>query len=193
MNVFNKIILVDIIVIFVKKKLNYIDIFIICVLIFGFVRGYWKGLVMEVTSILAIFLGIYGSIKLADITYNFLSKNFPGLLENIDENHLKIASFVFTFFIIIILTSLAGKAITKALKMVFLGFANKVFGGFFGVCKFTLLLSICFIFFNNLNSTFEIIKENPSETSFLYSIIVDIGNFILKTFKLSDNSFNFFD
>ena len=113
MNVFNKIILVDIIVIFVKKKLNYIDIFIICVLIFGFVRGYWKGLVMEVTSILAIFLGIYGSIKLTDITYNFLSKNFPGLLENIDENHLKIASFVFTFFIIIILTSLAGKAIKK--------------------------------------------------------------------------------
>jgi len=148
---------------------------------------------MELTSIAALILGIYGSIKFTDISYDFFLNSFPSFLENVNENHLKIASFVFTFFIIIVLISVAGKLITKALKLVFLGFANKVFGGLFGLFKFTLLLSICFVFFENLNSIFQITEKDPSEYSFLYSTINNLGDFLLKSFNLNNTSFNFFN
>ena len=39
--------------------LNYLDIFIACLLVFGFVRGYSKGLVMELSSVIALILGVY--------------------------------------------------------------------------------------------------------------------------------------
>ena len=81
--------------------MNYLDIFIACLLVFGFVRGYSKGLVMELSSVVALILGVYGSIKFSDFTFIFFSKNFPDLIKNIDENYLKIASFIFTFLFII--------------------------------------------------------------------------------------------
>jgi len=176
-----------------KKKLNYLDIFIICALAFGFMRGYLKGLVMEVSSIIALLLGVYGSIKFSDFTYNFVSTRFPETIESIDEHYLKIASFVLTFFLIIILISLIGKAVTKILKMVFLGFINKILGGFFGMIKFSLILSICFIFFENINSTLFLIDDSFAESSFFYIHFKDLGNLFLDFFNSNNKSINFFN
>ena len=135
--------------------MNYLDIFTACLLVFGFIRGYSKGLIIELSSIIALILGIYGSIKFSDFTYSFFLKNFPKLIESIDENYLKMASFVFTFLLIIVLISIIGKLITKLLKMVFLGFINKILGGFFGSFKFALLLSLCMVFFESLNTCIQ--------------------------------------
>tara|TARA_B100001250_G_C19508066_1_gene660411 strand:+ start:178 stop:624 length:447 start_codon:yes stop_codon:yes gene_type:complete len=148
---------------------------------------------MELSSIIAVLLGFYGSIKFSDFTFTFFSTRFPEIIENVNENYLKIASFAFTFFVIIILISLIGKALTKILKMVFLGFLNKILGGFFGVIKFTLILSICFVFFENINSTLFLIDDSFAESSFFYNQIVDLGNNLLDTFNSNKESFNFFN
>ena len=142
--------------------MNYLDIFIACLLVFGFVRGYSKGLVMELSSVVALILGVYGSIKFSDFTFIFFSKNFPELIKNIDENYLKIASFIFTFLFIIVLISIIGKGVTKFLKMVFLGFINKLLGGCFGTFKFTLFIKV-------YNSCINIIHtSNNFDFSFLF-------------------------
>ncbi|MDA9323800.1 hypothetical protein N9Q28_01075, partial [Flavobacteriaceae bacterium] len=56
------------ILIFVNKILNYLDIFIVCLTALGFYRGYSKGLIIELTSILALILGAYGSLKFSGLT-----------------------------------------------------------------------------------------------------------------------------
>ena len=173
--------------------MNYLDIFIACTLIFGFTRGYLKGLVMELSSIIALLLGVYGSIKFSDFTFTFVSAKFPQILESIDENYLKIASFAFTFLLIIVLISIIGKAVTKILKMVFLGFLNKILGGFFGVIKFTLILSICFVFFENINSTLFLFDDSFARSSFFYNQIIDLGNRLLDIFNSNKESINFFN
>ena len=48
---------------------------------------------MELSSLLAIVLGTYGSLKFSDITHDWLSINFSSQIESIDENYLKVASF----------------------------------------------------------------------------------------------------
>ncbi len=148
---------------------------------------------MELSSIIALLLGVYGSIKFSDFTFTFFSVRFPKIIENIDENYLKIASFAFTFFLIIVLISLIGKAATKILKMVFLGFLNKILGGFFGVIKFTLILSICFVFFKNINSTLLLVDDSFTESSFFYNQIIELGNHLLDAFDSNKDSINFFN
>ena len=148
---------------------------------------------MELSSIIALLLGVYGSIKFSDFTFTFFSVRFPKIIENIDENYLKIASFGFTFFLIIVLISLIGKAATKILKMVFLGFLNKILGGFFGVIKFTLILSICFVFFKNINSTLLLVDDSFTESSFFYNQIIELGNHLLDAFDSNKDSINFFN
>ena len=173
--------------------MNYLDIFIACTLVFGFTRGYLKGLVMELSSIIAVLLGVYGSIKFSDFTFTFVSDKFPQIIESVNENYLKIASFAFTFFLIIVLISIVGKALTKILKMVFLGFLNKILGGFFGVIKFTLILSICFVFFQNINSTLFLVDDSFADSSFFYNQIIGLGNRLLDVFNSNKESINFFN
>ena len=127
--------------------MNYIDIITICILALGFFRGYSKGLILEITSILAISLGIFGSVKFSNETVEFLNNYFPMLLENTNDQIVIIFSFAISFLGIMIVVTLIGKTITKALKLVFLGFYNKILGGVFGVVKFFTILSVFFCAF----------------------------------------------
>jgi membrane protein required for colicin V production len=173
--------------------LNYLDIFIVSILIFGFFRGFIKGLIMELSSLLAIILGTYGSLKFSDFTFQLLSKNFSDQIENINESYLKIASFAFTFLVIIVLVSIIGKVLTKVVKMIALGLINKVFGGVFGSIKYLLLLSFCFVFFQNLNSTLFLVDESFFESTLFYKYIIDLGDIILNFFNSNKESINFFN
>lgn len=173
--------------------MNYLDIFIACLLVFGFVRGYSKGLVMELSSIIGLIVGVYGSIKFSDLTYIFFSENFPELIKNIDENYLKIASFIFTFLFIIVLISIIGKGVTKVLKIVFLGFINKIFGGFFGSFKFILFISLFLVFLDSLNNSFNLYESSVLETSFFYNPIKEIGDKLIDFFNSNKQSINFFN
>tara|TARA_B100000787_G_C16196085_1_gene300939 strand:- start:1133 stop:1654 length:522 start_codon:yes stop_codon:yes gene_type:complete len=173
--------------------LNYLDIFIVCVLVFGFSRGFIKGLIMELSSLLAIVLGAYGSLKFSDLTLNWVSLNFSSQIENIDDNYLKIASFAFTFLIIIVFVSVIGKGLTRVVKMVSLGLINKTLGGLFGAIKYVLVLSFFFVFFENLNSTLFLIDESFFESTVLYEPIIEIGDLLLNFFNSNKESINFFN
>lgn len=173
--------------------MNYLDIFIVCVLVFGFSRGFIKGLIMELSSLFAIVLGAYGSLKFSDLTLDWVSLNFSSQIENIDDNYLKIASFAFTFLIIIVFVSFIGKGLTRVVKMVSLGLINKTLGGLFGAIKYVLVLSFFFVFFENLNSTLFLIDESFFESTLLYEPIMEIGDLLLNFFNSNKESINFFN
>jgi membrane protein required for colicin V production len=181
------------ILIFVNKILNYLDIFIVCLIALGFYRGFSKGLIIELTSILALILGAYGSLKFSGLTFDFISTTFPNQLESIEQSYIKIFSFAFTFVVIIVSISVAGKALTKIAKILFLGFLNKLFGGLFGAIKYVLIVSFCFVFFENINSEFSFIDNENIESTFLYRPILNGGNQLLSFFNLSSSSINFFN
>ena len=181
------------ILIFVNKILNYLDIFIVCLTALGFYRGFSKGLIIELTSIFALILGAYGSLKFSGLTFDFISTAFPNQLESIEQSYIKIFSFAFTFVIIIVSISVAGKALTKIAKILFLGFLNKLFGGLFGAIKYVLIVSFCFVFFENINSEFSFIDNENIESTFLYRPILNAGNQLLSFFNLSSSSINFFN
>ena len=179
--------------IFVNKILNYLDIFIVCLIAFGFYRGFSKGLIIELTSILALILGVYGSLTFSNLTFDFISNTFPNQLESVEESYIKLFSFALTFIIILLSISVAGKALTKVAKILFLGFLNKLFGGLFGAIKYILIVSFCFVFFENINSAFSFVNNENIESTFLYRPILNVGNQLLNLFNLSSNSINFFN
>ena len=91
-------------------------------------RGFSKGLIVEISSLLAIFLGFSIAINFDDLISNFLYNSF-----NINFSLLKIFVFLITFFIIYSLVTLFAKSVTKFIKVVNLGLFNSVFGGIFGL------------------------------------------------------------
>ncbi len=171
--------------------MNYVDIFIVCLILLGFYRGFSKGLIIELSSFLAIVLGVYGSIKFSEITLNFINSAFSSQLESIDESYLKIFSFAFTFIIIIISISLLARFLTKIIKILLLGWINKVLGGLFGSLKYLVLISFVVVFFDNINSEFSVVETKEVEKVMLFKPFLEVGNNLLKI--VNYDSIDFFD
>lgn len=117
--------------------MNYIDLTIGIVLAIGSVRGFMKGFIVEVASLLALLLGLYGAYTFSGFVAGYLENQFSWSYE-----HLKLISFLLTFILIAVAINLLGKALTKVAEIVALGIFNKLLGAFFGGLKWLLILSV---------------------------------------------------
>tara|TARA_R110000764_G_scaffold1370_2_gene5389 strand:- start:29 stop:553 length:525 start_codon:yes stop_codon:yes gene_type:complete len=161
--------------------MGLLDILLGLPLIWGLWKGYKNGLFMEIASIVALVAGIFGAIHFSYITGNYLSEHLDW-----DERNISIAAFIITLILIIIIVNLAGKILTKVANFAMLGSLNKIAGGIFGVLKVAILLGAAFIFFDRMDNTFSLIKEETKQESVLYQPIKDIGALIFDTVLKSE-------
>jgi membrane protein required for colicin V production len=144
--------------------MGVIDIVLGALILFGLVRGFMKGLFVEVASLVALIAGVYGAIHFSDFAAEFLQTKTDW-----NEKTIGITAFAITFVVIILAISLAGKALTKLADFAALGIINKLAGGIFGALKIAFILSVVLIVFDKMNSTITFIDEENMEDSILYS------------------------
>jgi len=149
--------------------MNIFDIVIIILLLFGFVRGLMKGFFVEIASLLALILGIYGAIHFSYFVADYLKDSVSW-----EEKYISITAFAITFLVIVILISLLGKILTKMASFVALGIINKLLGGVFGAFKVALILSVLFLFFHGMNDKISYVDEEMLEESIVYKPIKEI-------------------
>ena len=156
--------------------MSIIDIVLAALLLFGFIRGLFKGLFVEVASFLALVLGIYGAIHFSYFASEFLESKVDW-----NEKTVNVVAFAITFVIIVLLISLAGKALTKLANFAALGILNKLLGAVFGALKIGLILSVLLIVFNKLNKTVPFMEEDDIENSVLYEPVKSLAPMIFPT------------
>ena len=140
-----------------------IDIIIAVILLFGLVRGYMKGLFIEITSLVGLVLGVYGALHFSFYLSDILQENVSW-----DKSMIQIVAFAGTFLIILIALVLLGKALTKIAETIFLGFFNKLLGAVFGTLKYALILSIVFLIYDQINASLKFLNKEKAEESVLY-------------------------
>lgn len=150
-----------------------IDIILGALLLFGLIRGFMKGLFVEVASLVALIAGVYGAIHFSNFAAEFLDSSLDW-----DEKYINIVAFAITFVIIVLVISLAGKALTKLANFAALGILNKLLGGVFGLLKIGLILSILLIVFGNLNNTIPFVDDKDLEGSVLYEPVKGLAPMI---------------
>ena len=144
--------------------MNTLDIILSALLLYGLIRGFIKGFFVEVTSLVALAIGLYGAIHFSYFAGDFLKDKVDWT-----EKYVQIAAFAITFIIIVILISLLGKLLTKIADTASLGIMNKIFGAAFGLAKIGLILSVVLIVFNKLNRTIPFVNQQNFEVSALYN------------------------
>jgi membrane protein required for colicin V production len=119
--------------------MNPFDILIIVILGYSLVRGLFRGLVKELSSI----VGVLGGFYAAYTYYNVLA----GLLSRLihDISYLNILSFLIIFCGVLIIVGVLGVIIKYLLNIAFLGWIDRIGGVVFGVLKGILIVSILFI------------------------------------------------
>ncbi|SEP88450.1 membrane protein required for colicin V production [Hyunsoonleella jejuensis] len=147
-----------------------IDIILGALMLFGLIRGFMKGLFVEVASLAALVAGVYGAIHFSNFAAEFLMEKVSW-----DEKYINIVAFAITFIIIVVAIALAGKALTKLANFAALGILNKILGGVFGGLKIGLILSVVLIVFDGLNKTIPFASAEDLEESVLYKPVKSLA------------------
>ncbi|ARV09884.1 colicin V production protein [Winogradskyella sp. PC-19] len=156
--------------------MSIIDIVLGALLLFGLIRGAMKGLFVEIASLCALVLGVFGAIHFSYFVADLLEPKVDW-----DEKTMNIVAFAITFVIIVLAISLAGKALTKLADFAALGMLNKLLGGVFGALKIGLILSVLLIVFNKLNNTLPFMEDEELEESILYKPVKSLAPMIFPT------------
>ncbi|MGP8214655.1 MAG: CvpA family protein [Bacteroidia bacterium] len=153
-----------------------VDIFLILPIAWGFYKGFKKGLIVELASILAIILGVYACAKFSDMVASFLGAE---LHSHLSSFYLSIMADIILFIGILMLVFFLAKRIQKLAEALFLGIANRLLGGLFGAFKWALLLSVLLYFFDILNAKTAIVSTDLLEHSWVYNHLVLLAPMIM--------------
>ena len=88
--------------------MNVLDIIFLIPLIWLAYRGFQKGFIIELSSLVALILGIYIAINFSGLTAGWLTDNFE-----ISEKYLTIISFIVTFVVVVFGVFMIGKILEK--------------------------------------------------------------------------------
>jgi membrane protein required for colicin V production len=167
--------------IYKNQDMNTFDIIITALLLFGFIRGLFKGLFVEVASLVGLIAGIYGSIHFSHFIKDFLITQVSW-----EEKYITLVSFAVTFILIVLVITLIGKLFTKIADFASLGILNKLLGGIFGVLKIGLLLSVILLIFSKLNDKIPFLSDEQQESAILYKPLKNLAPTIFPEFLKVD-------
>ncbi|HPW90555.1 MAG TPA: CvpA family protein [Paludibacteraceae bacterium] len=161
--------------------MNILDIILLIPLAYGLINGLIKGLFKELASLLGIVLGIY----IARLWAPYLSSWLSTWL----DYSLKVLvpiSYLLIFIVIAVGLNVLALMLEKLMKLVSLGWVNKLGGGAFGLLKFALILSILLNAFTMLNNHLTLVKPQTLNDSYLYTPIKKVTEYL--SFDLLDET-----
>ena len=155
------------------RKMNYFDVLVFIILTYGLLSGFFKGFVVEIAGVIALIFGLLGSFKFSNVLGNTVQFFFDW-----DSKTIQIVSFIFLFILIIYSISLLAKMITKTLKLIALGWINRILGGLFGFLKWLIILSAFILFFKEVNEVITVLPKSSFNASKSYPFLKEFGNFL---------------
>jgi membrane protein required for colicin V production len=119
--------------------MNPFDMVVIVIVGFTIIRGIFRGLIKEVSSI----VGVLGGFYAAYTYYPELAKPLSNFISNSAYNN--IFSFILLFCVIFFIISILGVVIKYLLNIAFLGWVDRICGAGFGFIKGILICSVLLI------------------------------------------------
>lgn len=159
-------------------NVNMLDIIIAVPLLYGIYKGFTRGLIIEIASLVGLILGIYGGVHFSHKTAAILGDHI-----NLAGNAMQLTSFIVTFFVILTGVYFLAKMIEKVVNLVAMKFINKLGGAAFGLLKMGLILSVFLIVVEALDSRWSFIPAELKTTSQLYKPTAAIAPMVVPVFK----------
>ena len=158
--------------------MSFLDIIVCALLVFAFYKGVVNGLFVELASLISLVLGIYFAVKFS----SFVKELLMGFVKW-NPSTIQIVAFALTFIVVVIGINLLGKFLTGIANFAFLGWLNKLGGGFFRVLKTVLIVSIVFSLFEKINYNNYLAKKETLDNSIFFNPIQKIAGYVFPSIK----------
>lgn len=149
--------------------MNYFDAIIAIPLVWGLINGFRKGFIVEISSLLALVLGLYGAVRFSFIAGQWINEHYQW-----SEKAVQLVSFLITFSAIVILVHLMARAVHKLVKLAALGLVNRIAGALFGGLKYLLLVSGLLYLLMSADERYPFLGEETKNNSLLLEPVSEI-------------------
>ena len=160
--------------------MEILDIILILPLIYGAWKGFQKGFVMELFTILALVVGLYAAFNFSDQFSKYME------FAKVDHSYMPALSFLVLFLAVGAMVYFGGKALEQVLKIAQLSTINKVVGASLGLLKWLYVSACVLMFFVSLDKNEKVIKKANKENSFMYAINSGVLKYSLPGVKHTD-------
>ncbi len=152
-----------------------LDIIFVVILILAIIKGYQRGLIVGVFSLLAIIIGLAAAIKLSAVVADYIGKAIT-----VSDKWLPVISFAVVFIIVVLLIRLGANLIQKSLEISMLGWVNRLGGIVFYLAVYIIVFSIILFYAEQV----KLIKEETIADSATYSYVQPWGPKVIEGFAV---------
>jgi len=143
-----------------------IDFISLILLVMAIFKGYSKGLVVAVFSMLAFFVGLIAAVKLSASVADWMNEKAGS-----ESSWMPFIAFAAVMLAVLILVRLLAKVVERTLSLAFLGSANKLGGILFYLLIYLMFYSIVLFYASNMG----ILGEETIQSSKTYGIVAPLG------------------
>ncbi len=158
--------------------MNYLDIIICIPLAWALYKGFRKGLILEIASLVSLVIGIWAAYQFSATTGDYLIQYFT-----LSSNVLPLVSFIVTFLVVVIAIHFLAKALERIIKLAALGLVNRLAGALFSFLKVGLIVGTLLYASSLIDQAFELVPNDIKKESLVYEPIISVPPKILPMLK----------
>ena len=143
-----------------------LDIIFAALIVFAVLKGYQRGLIIGLFSLVAVIIGLAAAMKLSVVMADYLGKAV-----NISDKWMPVVSFAVVFLLVILLIRLGAKLIEKTVEMAMMGWLNKIGGIILFAAIYITVFSVLVFYAEQL----KLLQQDTIDKSVAYSFIQPWG------------------
>lgn len=143
-----------------------LDLIFAVIIVFAILRGYQRGLIVGLFSLVAVIIGLAAAMKLSTVVARYIGKAVK-----VSDEWLPIISFAVVFLIVILLIRLGANAIERTIEVAMLGWVNKIGGIIFFAAIYTVVFSVLLFYAEQV----KLIQPETINKSVTYSFVQPWG------------------
>ncbi len=143
-----------------------LDLIFVVIIILAAFRGYQRGLIIGVFSLVSVIIGLAAAMKLSTVVAGYIGKAVK-----ISDQWLPVISFAVVFLIVVLLIRWGANIIERTVEVVKLGWLNRIGGIIFYAGIYIIVFSVILFYVERL----RIIRPETIEKSVTYSFVQPWG------------------
>ena len=143
--------------------MNILDIILLVCFVPAIFQGIRKGFIAQAVSIISILLGIWASAQFADVVSGWIAQYITA-----SEQALRLVAFALILVLVFLVLAALGKMLEGVIRLVMLGWLNKLLGVIFALLKTGLIVGLAIMVFDSLNDNLKIVEDAVLNESILY-------------------------
>ena len=152
--------------------MNYLDLILLIPVGYAAYKGFKHGLIIELFTFLALFVGLYAGIHFSDFVAIKLKSSLGW-----SSKYMPVIAFTLIFLALGAMVYFAGKAIEKVIKVVHLNPLNKLAGVLFGSLKMLYIVSVVLVLLEGYDTKGNFIPKELKFKSAMYYPIQKVSTY----------------